>query len=53
MDIFNKDETGFRIPLRITKVNENGGVLTGAQFRARKLLKSDQIIDEDVYKRQL
>lgn len=46
MDIFNKDETGFRIPLRITKVNENGGVLTGAQFRARKLLKSDQIIDE-------
>ena len=46
MDIFNKDETGFRIPLRITKVNENNGVLTGAQFRARKLLKSDQIIDE-------
>ena len=46
LDIFNKDETGFRIPLRITKVNENGGVLTGAQFRARKLLKSDQIIDE-------
>ena len=46
LDIFNKDETGFRIPLRITKVNENNGVLTGAQFRARKLLKSDQIIDE-------
>lgn len=46
MDIFNKDETGFRIPLRITKVNENGGVLTGAQFRARKILKSDQVIDQ-------
>lgn len=46
MDIFNKDETGFRIPLRITKVNENGGVLTGARFRARKILKSDQVIDQ-------
>ena len=45
MDIYNKGETGFRIPLRITKVNENGGVLTGAKFRARKLLKSDQVIE--------
>ena len=43
MDIFNVDETGFRIPLRITKVNENKGVLTGAQFRAVKILKGDKI----------
>ncbi len=43
LDIFNKDETGFRIPLRITKVNENNGVLTGAQFSARKILKGEQI----------
>ena len=43
LDIFNKDETGFRIPLRITKVNENNGVLTGAQFNARKILKGEQI----------
>lgn len=43
LDIFNKDETGFRIPLRITKVNENDGVLTGAQFSARKILKGEQI----------
>lgn len=46
MDIYNIGETGFRIPLRITKVNENGGVLTGAKFRARKLLKSDQVIED-------
>lgn len=46
MDIYNEGETGFRIPLRITKVNENGGVLTGAKFRARKLLKSDQVIED-------
>ena len=44
LDIFNKDETGFRIPLRITKVNENDGVLTGAQFSARKILKGEQIV---------
>ena len=44
LDIFNKDETGFRIPLRITKVNENNGVLTGAQFSARKILKGEQIV---------
>ena len=43
LDIFNKDETGFRIPLRITKVNENNGVLTGAQFSARKILKGEAI----------
>ncbi|MDD7766035.1 MULTISPECIES: SpaA isopeptide-forming pilin-related protein [Anaerococcus] len=44
LDIFNKDETGFRIPLRITKVNENNGVLTGAQFSARKILKGEEIV---------
>lgn len=52
MDIFNVDETGFRIPLRVTKVNENKGVLTGAQFKARKLLKGDPISkdgEEEVY----
>ena len=52
MDIFNVDETGFRIPLRVTKVNENKGVLTGAQFKARKLLKGDPISkvgEEKVY----
>lgn len=42
MEIFNKDESGFRIPLRITKVNENKGALTGSQFKARKILNGDR-----------
>lgn len=41
MEIFNIDETGFRIPLRVTKVNENKGLLTGSRFRARKLVNGD------------
>lgn len=35
--IYNRDEEGFRIPLRITKINDDNMVLTGAQFRARKI----------------
>ena len=42
MEIFNHDETGFRIPLRISKVNENKGALTGSQFKARKLIDGDE-----------
>ena len=45
LEIFNKDETGFRIPLRVTKVNESKGLLTGSQFKARKLLNGDQEVD--------
>lgn len=45
LEIFNKDETGFRIPLRVTKVNESKGLLTGSQFKARKLLNGDQVVD--------
>ncbi|MDU1315495.1 SpaA isopeptide-forming pilin-related protein [Anaerococcus hydrogenalis] len=41
MEIFNIDETGFRIPLRVTKVNENKGLLTGSRFRARKLVNGE------------
>ena len=47
LEIFNIDETGFRIPLRITKVNENRGLLTGSQFRARKIINGDS--KEDKY----
>ena len=47
LEIFNIDETGFRIPLRITKVNENKGLLTGSQFRARKIINGDS--KEDKY----
>ena len=43
MEIFNNDETGFRIPLRITKVNENKGALTGSQFKARKLINGEKV----------
>ncbi|WP_151409540.1 SpaA isopeptide-forming pilin-related protein [Anaerococcus sp. Marseille-P9784] len=41
-EIFNHDETGFRIPLRVTKVNENLGALTGSQFKARKLIDGEK-----------
>ena len=41
MEIFNINETGFRIPLRVTKVNENKGLLTGSRFRARKLVNGE------------
>lgn len=47
-EIFNKDETGFRIPLRVSKVNENRGTLTGSQFRARKLVDGDEV---DLYEK--
>lgn len=39
--VFNKDETGFRIPLRITKKDENGSPLTGAQFTAKKIIQGE------------
>lgn len=40
--VFNKDETGFRIPLRISKKDENGSPLTGAQFTAKKIIKGKE-----------
>ena len=40
-EIFNVDETGFRIPLRITKKGENGSPLSGAQFKARKIIEGE------------
>lgn len=43
VEIFNHDETGFRIPLRITKVNENKAALTGSQFKARKLVNGERV----------
>ena len=47
-EIFNHDETGFRIPLRITKVNENKAALTGSQFQAKKILNGDRKLYVDV-----
>lgn len=47
-EIFNHDETGFRIPLRITKVNENKAALTGSQFQAKKILNGDRKLYEDI-----
>lgn len=50
-EIFNKDETGFRIPLRITKKDESGSPLSGAKFRAVKIIKGQdpnvQYYDEE------
>ncbi|MDU5535592.1 MAG: SpaA isopeptide-forming pilin-related protein, partial [Anaerococcus sp.] len=40
--VFNKDETGFRIPLRISKKDENGSPLSGAQFTAKKIIKGKE-----------
>lgn len=48
IEIFNHDETGFRIPLRITKVNENKAALTGSQFKARKLINGEKV---NIYKK--
>ena len=39
--VFNKDETGFRIPLRISKKDENGSPLTGSQFTAKKIIQGE------------
>ncbi|MFR4763156.1 MAG: SpaA isopeptide-forming pilin-related protein [Anaerococcus obesiensis] len=47
-EIFNHDETGFRIPLRITKVNENKAALTGSQFQAKKILNGDRKLYVDI-----
>lgn len=38
-EIFNKDESGYRIPLRITKKSENGSPLSGAKFQAKKIIE--------------
>lgn len=46
-EIFNRNETGFRIPLRITKVNENKAALSGAQFEARKIVNGDKKLYKD------
>ena len=43
LEIFNHDETGFRIPLRVTKVNENRAPLTGSRFHARKIINGDPV----------
>ncbi|MGI5949375.1 SpaA isopeptide-forming pilin-related protein [Peptoniphilus sp.] len=43
LKIFNKNENGFRIPLRITKVNDDDTVLTGSQFKARKLINGEAV----------
>ena len=40
--VFNKDETGFRIPLRIKKTAEDGYPLDGANFRARKIIDGEE-----------
>ncbi|MSS77499.1 hypothetical protein FYJ26_03605 [Anaerococcus sp. WCA-380-WT-2B] len=41
-EIFNNDESGFRIPLRVSKVNSNKGTLTGSQFKARKIINGEK-----------
>lgn len=43
--IFNKDEDGFRIPLRIAKVNKDISPLTGARFGAKKLVDGEALED--------
>lgn len=44
--VFNKDEDGFRIPLRIAKVNADQSPLTGARFKAKKLVDGDPYKDD-------
>lgn len=41
--VFNKNEDGFRIPLRITKLNDNKTVLTGSTFKARKIINGQEV----------
>ena len=47
--IFNKDETGFRIPLRIEKANEDKSPLSGAKFRAKKIVDGEKVKGKDEY----
>lgn len=47
--IFNKDENGFRIPLRIEKANEDKSPLSGAKFRAKKIVDGEKIKGKDEY----
>lgn len=47
--IFNRDETGFRIPLRIEKSNEDKSPLSGAKFRAKKIVDGEKIEGKDEY----
>ena len=48
LGIFNNDKLGYRIPLRISKVNEKGLPLNGSRFHARKIINGDPlpILDE-------
>ena len=45
--VFNKNETGFRIPLRVTKKDENGSALSGAEFTAKKIIQGSEGIYKD------
>lgn len=47
--IFNRDETGFRIPLRIEKANEDKSPLSGAKFRAKKIVDGEKVKGKDEY----
>lgn len=49
LKIFNKDEDGFRIPLRIEKSNEDKSPLSGAAFRAKKIVDGEKISGKDTY----
>ena len=47
LKIFNEDENGFRIPLRIEKEDEKGSLIKGAQFKAKKLVDGEKAEGHD------
>ncbi|MDO5048080.1 MAG: SpaA isopeptide-forming pilin-related protein [Anaerococcus sp.] len=47
--VYNADETGFRVPLRIEKKDKDKAPLAGAKFKARKLINGEKIPGEDIY----
>lgn len=49
LKIFNKDEDGFRIPLRIEKSNEDKSPLSGAVFRAKKIVDGEMVKGKNFY----
>ncbi|WP_276862670.1 SpaA isopeptide-forming pilin-related protein [Anaerococcus tetradius] len=43
LGIFNNNKLGFKIPLRISKVNEKGLPLNGSRFHARKIINGEPL----------
>lgn len=50
LKIFNEDENGFRIPLRVTKIDDDKAALAGSRFRARKIINGEAVVNSEPVK---